>query len=435
MIYRRLTPLQQLWFGVLSFPISLGVVSVLTFAPTYYAIDLGIGLTATGLIFAVGRVIDVVTDPLIGHLSDETRSPVGKRLPWMIIGAIILCPTLYCVMVPAGDPSLIALATLVAIFFTGLTLIDLPYSAVGLEISPFIHERTMLASVKAAFQIIGALTASMLILFFASDQALALEMTAIIVIIFVAVGLICFWRLTPYKNQQEASFTLKLSSGFSPIVSLRKIGRNTDYKRLLLAFGLAQAGSAMSVGLTALLVLKQIEAPELTGAFIGILLIFTALALPFWTYLSKRIGKAESWKFGLMIGSGLMLMSFLFVGGNILLFGAFCALYGFVIAGDVILPTTMLADIVSDKPDERVHNQAGAMLGFKNAVSKLGFVIPMLFAFPILGALGVEEAETLNQVQTIAILTLYGFVPALLRIAAWWALQSASSAKRSDRLS
>ncbi|GLQ24264.1 hypothetical protein GCM10007853_21380 [Algimonas ampicilliniresistens] len=191
----------------------------------------------------------------------------------------------------------------------------------------------------------------------------------------------------------------------------------------------------MSVGLTALLVLKQIEAPELTGAFIGILLIFTALALPFWTYLSKRIGKAESWKLGLMIGSGLMLMSFLFVGGNIFLFGAFCALYGFVIAGDVILPTTMLADIVSDKPDERVHNQAGAMLGFKNAVSKLGFVIPMLFAFPILGALGVEEAETLNQVQTIAILMLYGFVPALLRIAAWWALQSASSAKRSDRLS
>lgn len=432
---RRLTLLQQLWFGVLSFPISLGVVSVLTFVPTYYAIDLGIGLTAAGLIFAGGRIIDVVTDPVIGHLSDETRSPGGKRLPWMIVGALILCPTLYAVMAPSGGLSLIAIAALIGLFFTGLTLIDLPYSAVGLEISPFIHERTVLASFKAAFQIVGALTASMLILFFASDQALALEMAAIIVILFIAVGLICFWRLTPYKNQQEASFTRNLSIGFSPRVALRKIGGDRDYKQLLLAFGLAQAGSAMSVGLTALLVLKQIGAPEMTGAFIGVLLIFTALALPFWTYLSKRIGKVESWQLGLLIGTGLMLMSFMFAGGNVWLFGIFCALFGFVVAGDVILPTTLLADIVSDAAEESVDNQAGAMLGFKNAVSKLGFVVPMLFAFPILGALGVEEAETLDRTQTFVLLALYGFVPAMLRMAAWWALRSASSEMRSVKSS
>lgn len=432
---QRLTAFQQLCFGSLSFPISLAVVCVLTFVPTYYAIDLGIGLTATGLIFGGGRLLDVLTDPIIGHVSDETRSPLGKRLPWMILGALILGPALYGVMVPSDGTSLMVLALLVALFFTGLTLIDLPYSAVGLEISPFIHERTVLASVKAAFQIVGALSASMLILIFASDQGLALQVTAALVILFVILGLIGFVGPTPYKNQQEASFTNTPSIGFSPKRALRQMGGNAEYKRLLLAFGLAQAGSAMSVGLTALLVTKQIGAPELTGAYIGVLLVFTAFALPVWSHLSKRIGKAESWQLGLLIGAVLMALSFLFAGGNIWMFGIFCALFGFVVAGDVILPTTMLADIVSDKSVEPGRNQAGAMLGFKNAVSKLGFVIPMLFAFPILGALGVEEADNLSQTQTFALLGLYGGVPALLRIAAWRTLRSASSVNMSDALS
>ena len=432
---RRLTSFQQLSFGLLSFPISLAVVSVLTFVPTYYAIDLGIGLTAAGLIFAAGRILDVLTDPLIGHVSDETRSPLGKRLPWMIFGALILGPTLYGVMAPSDDVSLMMLALLVALFFTGLTLIDLPYSAVGLEISPFIHERTVLASVKAAFQIVGALGASALILAFASDQAFALELTAILVIFFILVGLIGFWGPTPFQNQQEASFTRAVSVGFSPKKAINKLRRNSDYKRLLLAFGLAQAGSATSVGLTALLVTKQIGATELTGGFIGVLLIFTAIALPFWFYLSKRYGKAESWQLGLLLGSALMMSSFLFTGGNLWLFGLFCALFGFVVAGDVILPTTLLADIVSDEPSEPGHNQAGAMLGFKNAVSKLGFVVPMLIAFPILGALGVEDAETLSGVQAFALLALYGGVPAVLRLGAWWTLRSTPSIHASKAVS
>lgn len=430
----RLNILQQVGLGVLSLPISLGVIAVLTFVPTYYAVDLGLGLTATGIMFAVGRMLDVITDPVVGHLSDETRSPLGKRLPWMIFGACIFCPAIYFVMSPAAGLSVLGLGLLIAIFFVGLTLIDLPYSAVGLEISPFLHERTLIAAVKAVFQVLGALAASIIILSFASNQGLALQYTAVVTIGLTLFGLLSFIGFTPYRNQQEQSFTRETSIKFSAFKAFGKISGDRDYKRLLLAFGLAQAGSAMSVGLTALLVLKQIKAPELTGAFIAILLVFSALALPIWVHVSKRIGKEKSWSLGLLTGSALMLTSFLFVGGNVWLFGIFCALFGLVVAGDVILPTTLLADIVSDKPDDTASNQAGAMLGFKNAVSKMGFVFPMLLAFPILGALGVEAAETLDLTQQVALLALYGFVPAVLRGLAWWALRSGMSAQHTDGL-
>lgn len=415
----RLTALQQVWLGLLSFPISLAVVSVLTFVPTYYAIDLGLGLTAVGLIFALGRSLDVLTDPIIGHFSDATRSPWGKRLPWMVLGIVILCPSLYFVMTPIPGLSALGLGLIVAIFFLGLTIIDLPYSAVGLEISPFKNERTIIAAVKAAFQIIGALVASALIVAFSSQQAVAFNLTAFLVIAFILLGLVCFLSLTPYRNEQESSVTPDLSIRRNIRRALSAVRIDADFKRILLAFGLAQAGSATSVGLTALLVLKLIGAPELTGGFIVILLITTALALPFWVFLSKRIGKAQSWRWGLLTGSGLMFVSFLFIGENVWTFALFSALFGFVVAADVILPTTLLADLVSDRPTPTDHNQAGMMQGLKNAVSKAGFVVPMLVAFPLLGALNVEAAETLNPTQKWALLGLYGFLPAGLRCLSW----------------
>lgn len=422
-----LKPLQQFGLGFLSLPISLIMVSVLTFVPTYYALDLGLGLAATGLIFAMGRMLDVVTDPLIGHLSDGTRSPLGRRLPWMILGVLVLCPSIYGFMVPSTEPTTLLLAINVGLFFLAVTLLDLPFSAVGLEISPFIHERTIIAAVKAVFQILGALGAPILIVLFSEDLSQALQYTAYLSIGLILLGLISFVGLTPFRNQQAQSFTKSASLRFSPQSALKGIVIDSDYRRLLLAFGLAQAGSAMTVGLTALLVTKHFQAPQLTGAFIIIVLLASAAGLPLWVYASKRFGKARSWVMGLMAGVILMLFAFVFLGGPLWMFGLFCALFGLVVASDVILPTTILADIVSDDvSQEGETNDAGMMLGFKNAVSKLGFVGPMLLAFPVLGLLGVDQVETLSGPQYLALLGFYSFVPAGFRLMALWVFSRSS---------
>lgn len=420
----KLNVRQQFGLGFLSLPISLIIVSVLTFVPTYYALDLEVGLAATGFIFAFGRILDVITDPLIGHLSDQTSSPLGKRLPWMLAGGLILCPIVYGIMTPSVGPSVVFLATIVGVFFLAVTLLDLPFSAVGLEISPLEHERTIIAAVKAVFQVLGALVAPIIILVFADNLSLGLRYTAFITIALILLGLFIFIALTPFKNQQEQSFTPRTSLRFSPLNALRDMRVNREYLRLILAFGLAQAGTAMIAGLTALLVAKHYKTPELTGVFIAIVLLSSAAGLPLWVYMAKKFGKARSWQIGLISGLILMVTSVAFLGGALWLFGIFCALFGLIVSSDVILPTTMLADIVSDNSDigseSGKPNDAGAMLGFKNAVSKLGFVGPMLFAFPVLGFLGVESSESLSGKQYMALLSFYVLVPATLRFLAVW---------------
>jgi GPH family glycoside/pentoside/hexuronide:cation symporter len=88
---RTLTLWQLMCFGVLTMPLAMGGVAFALFIPTFYAVDVGLGLTAVGVIFAAGRLLDVFTDPAIGHLSDETRSRWGARRPWIILGAPLYC--------------------------------------------------------------------------------------------------------------------------------------------------------------------------------------------------------------------------------------------------------------------------------------------------------------------------------------------------------
>jgi GPH family glycoside/pentoside/hexuronide:cation symporter len=64
------------------------------------------GLTIIGLVFAFGRLFDAITDPLIGNISDNTRSRWGRRRPYILVGIIltgILLARLFNPELPEGD--------------------------------------------------------------------------------------------------------------------------------------------------------------------------------------------------------------------------------------------------------------------------------------------------------------------------------------------
>ena len=75
-------------YGLLTMPLAMGGLVMLTYLPTFYAVDLGLGLTAVGIAAVLGRLLDVFTDPVIGHLSDQTRTRFGPRKPWMVVGIV-----------------------------------------------------------------------------------------------------------------------------------------------------------------------------------------------------------------------------------------------------------------------------------------------------------------------------------------------------------
>lgn len=399
---------QLLSFGVLTTPLALAGFTLVFYLPNFYALEMGLGLTAVGLVLALGRVFDVITDPLIGHFSDQTRGRSGPRAPWILLGAPIFALAVWLFLAPPEGAGLIYLIAVSGLFFLTYTIVDVPYSSIGLEISPDPHERSLLASSKSLFQIAGALAASLIPLVLGAAMGLSLKVIAVTVIVMLAVGLFTLFRFVPAIREPNAEPRLSLWSG------LRWLWTRPQYRSLIGAFFMVQSANALTAGLTVLYVTHVIGAPELIGAFFLIIFTSTALCLPVWLWIARRQSKRAAWITSLIVCSAALAVV-PFVGATgIAGFAMFCVILGGVFGCDAIMPTSMLADIIG-KTDGSSRTGATA-LAVKNAVSKLTFVVPMAIAFPLLDLVGFQEAGE-NSPMALSVLTIFfAGVPVAIRL-------------------
>lgn len=166
---RRLPPLSlpvRLSYGVgelaAAIPASLSAFFLLYFFTTVA----GLSPALAGGILLIGRLWDSVNDPVIGWLSDRTRSPLGRRFPWMLAGVV---PFAICVALLWTVPNVdsqwgrFAFYAVLSLFaFVAVTAVQLPYTALAAELSDDYDERTGLMGMKAAFSIGGSIFAMVL---------------------------------------------------------------------------------------------------------------------------------------------------------------------------------------------------------------------------------------------------------------------------------
>ena len=407
-----LTVWQLICFGALSLPIAMGGLVLAAFIPTYYAVDLGLGLSLVGFIFVAGRLLDVITDPIIGYLSDKTQSPYGPRRPWIIIGLPFYCLAVWCLFSPPETATLTYLIIASGAYFLFYTIVDIPFSSVGLEISPYTDERSILASAKGIFQTLGAVFAALVPIIWALETGASLSLTAKLLIGFCVTGLCLFLMFVPHRDRTVTAHQQSF------IKTFKQTWVSRPYRFIIGAFLLTQTSSAFTVALTVLYVTNIIGAPELIGIFICIVLLSSALFMPVWVWASKRWSKKIAWTASIIICCLLLSFTPYFGAGDIIPYAIFCAFIGGTTGCDAIMPTSMLADIVYADEHEGKPRLAGLYLAGKNSVSKLTFIAPMGLAFPILELAGFTSGSY-NSPQTLfMLLFFYALLPILIKICA-----------------
>jgi len=127
-------------------------------------ISLGLSAFWLGVVLIIPRLWDAVVDPVIGHLSDNTRTRWGRRRPFLLIGGILVA-VFFVVMwwIPKHDTvrawfptdagyqwfQLGYILVTLTLFFTSVTLFEIPHSALGAELTADSHQRTRLFSAKS----------------------------------------------------------------------------------------------------------------------------------------------------------------------------------------------------------------------------------------------------------------------------------------------
>ena len=157
---RPLTRFNYISYGAPAAPLALAGLPLAVYLPVIYADSDGFGLSlaTVGLLMALSRISDVVTDPLIGYLSDKWKTRWGRRKPWVLAGTPIFALGLWFLFIPPFEFSdvtvfgatfsngYIWLVVMLTVFFIGSTIKDLPFSAWGAELSSDYHERTLIMS-------------------------------------------------------------------------------------------------------------------------------------------------------------------------------------------------------------------------------------------------------------------------------------------------
>lgn len=398
----RLTHLQVLVYGSIMFPLAMGFSILIMIIPTYYGVNLGLGLGVVGIAIAVGRVFDFITDPIIGSLSDRTRGPLGARKPWIICGLVLFIFATYCLFVPQTAPSGVYCLIAACIYFLAFTITDIPLSAMGLEISKNTHERTRLAGSKLVFFIIGGIVGALIPTIWSNDlhQALIYVVAGITmaVLVVIPVFLIVMPTSVPSKHRPKPR---SLSTIFEPY---NLFIHNQNTRRIIGVFFLIMLSRSLSGSLALLYLTYILLAPDLIGPVWILSGLGLLCGVPVWYYFSKKFGKVRIWRWGILgsICLGLPLLTLGEGDATIMMVLAFG--FGITGASETMMPISLLADHIADEKtnDKTVH--PGALAALKNATSKLSIIAPMAIAFPILGAIGLSrdtvQIESLSNALT-----------------------------------
>ena len=145
--------------GGVSDSLAMGALMMMVFP--VFNIGYGMSPVAVGFAIAVSRVFDAITDPLIGNLSDNTRTRFGRRRPYILAGSVGMMFTYASIwMVPsglAGGAQVAWLTLTTCLFMLAYTLFNIPYSTLAYEMSGDDAERTRMLAFRAFFAIASQL--------------------------------------------------------------------------------------------------------------------------------------------------------------------------------------------------------------------------------------------------------------------------------------
>lgn len=132
---------------------SITMNGIANFAMLYYTQVLGLSAAYAGIALSITTLWDAITDPVMGHVSDNTRSRFGRRVPYIFWGGFALAISFLLLWVLPGKFSGTSAIFLCILFInlavrTAVTVFVVPYTALGFEICPDYEDRSRLQGVR-----------------------------------------------------------------------------------------------------------------------------------------------------------------------------------------------------------------------------------------------------------------------------------------------
>lgn len=397
-------------YGSVGLPLAAVGLPLYIYLPAFYHESLGLSLGLVGGILLAARLWDVVTDPLVGIATDYTASRHGRRKPWILLGAPLFMLGVWFLMVPGGTAGWGHLLVWSLLAYLGWTLIQLPYTALGAELSGEYHQRSRITVFREAFVALGTLLA--VIIPGALEQAGAERATGLMVmaglmvlVLPLAVAALA-WKVPdpPLRERRPVAWGR----------GLQLLRDNRPFRRLLLAYLLNGFANALPATLFILFATEVLGAGDRVGLLLIVYFLAAMLALPLWLRLARRFGKHRVWALSMIWAALIFAFVPLLGEGDWLWFLLITVLTGFSLGVDQALPAAIQADVVDEDTAAGGGGRAGLYFGLWNMATKLAWALAVGVAFPVLELAGFESGSGEG---LLVLALLYGAAPVAIKLA------------------
>lgn len=426
-------------YSAAQFGLSASNTLVATQLPFFYVDTLALPPALFGLVMLIAKASNAVTDPMMGHLTDNTRHRWGRRRPWLLVGAPPLALSTWLLFAPPERSGSALFGWLLVTFVASLTfrtVVETPYQAIAPDLTSDYDERTRLATWRTTIGMVGDLLGAMapMVLLALWAPRSAFDATGLGVAALILVGALVAFAGVREPPPEGAGARAPLGANLRRIVSFPL--RNRPAAILFACYAASVFATTTPVSVFRFLNRYLFTATGLEGTALGglvervgtaafldiatILAYFAGvfLSAPLWSRAMRRRDKKHGYVFAFVYLGAMACGVFLIPRELGALFPLLNLLVGAGALGLWMLPGAIGPDVLEWEELHHGRRHEGGFYGIWMLTQKLGAALALFAMGMLLDAIGFVPDREQAAGTLAGMRFLYGGTPLVVAVGA-----------------
>ena len=386
------------------------------YIPNFYVSNMGVTAVAAGTVFMLLRFWDVITDPMLGFVSDRVHPKMGRRKFWILLSVPILALSVYMVFLPPEGAGVWHLALWLFVLYIGWTMIQISHLAWATELTPDYDQRSRIMGYREIAVLIGMFTvlgiAALREIVVTADQVQAVRAESvagmgifIVLLMPLTVAAALLW--VPDRAPRPVNRP-NLMQG------LKAIGQNVALRRLVMSDLLYRAGTGFTGTLFLWFMADRLDLARFASITLTFYFLAALAGVPIWMWLAKHLDKPKAYIISLL-SAGLCLLPFLLLNVDNPTFGSdalvinttilgvsfneslngdqvagllMTIVYGMTYGGAPFLARAIIAEIIDEDELVTGERRSGLFFSLLTLTEKVGYALAVGLSIYMIGIIG-----------------------------------------------